>query len=84
MNVTRAIGIDVFHQDAQNLSRKIIKFFLRGLSPKNGEPVIACIRQDPYLRLPGAPVGGGAEMGNGSPWRGLLVLMDSCVFSFPS
>ncbi|CAM9106115.1 unnamed protein product [Hapterophycus canaliculatus] len=55
MNLIRAIGIDVFHQDAQNSSRKIIKFFLRGLSPKNGEPVIACILKDPYLRLPGAP-----------------------------
>jgi len=54
-NLTRSVTIDMFHQTLQNESRKVAKFFIRGLSPKHGEPLIACILQDPHLRPPGAP-----------------------------
>ncbi|CAN0344693.1 unnamed protein product, partial [Scytosiphon promiscuus] len=81
MNMIRAIGIDVFHQDAQNSSRKVIKLFSRGLSPKNGEPEIACILKDPYLRLPGAPpfrdivaAGGFTSQAGMDVWRLMSVL----------
>lgn len=81
-NLTRSVAVDVFHQSAQNSSRKVAKFFFRGLSPKHGQRVIACILGDVHLRPPGAPpfrdivrgTGGFASQSGMDVWRLMSVL----------
>ncbi|CAM9814236.1 unnamed protein product, partial [Ectocarpus fasciculatus] len=55
MNMVRMFGIDVFHQDAQNSLRKILKCLLGGLSKTKGVPLLSCLAKDPSLRVAGTP-----------------------------
>ena len=55
MNMARSIGIDFFHQDGQNSSKKVLRYVFGGLSDKHGKPLVASLSKDPLLRLPGTP-----------------------------
>lgn len=54
-NFALSVGVDIFHQDAQNSSKKVLRYLLGGLSEKYGKPLVAARAKDPLLRMPGTP-----------------------------
>ncbi|CAM9594819.1 unnamed protein product, partial [Laminaria digitata] len=91
LNLVRQVATDVFHQDSLNSWKRLLGFFLGGLS-KAGRSAVASVVRDLALRLPGSEPfrdlltdGGWASQRGMDIWRlagvALLLLRPLLAFS---